>query len=222
MELHIDTSDIDRKMNRLMSKAPEVFNKMTDRWLVGSANKINTESIKIAKREARGIGGGKGAYMNRFKISRIMGEGMTKRIKIYNTAPYSLVIEYGGTWAGKQPPVEPLAKWVSKVLLGSKGKKKKSKRKTSEKGRKEKKPMTEAMRAKARSSRKSKKIAGNKEAMGIAFAIAKSIKKRGLLFKNSQSGQQGKVLVMNRAVKNSEMFINRFLRTSIEKGLNSL
>jgi len=182
IEISIDTSDVKNKVDILSKRAPKVLDKQLTKYLVGGANKIKTESINIARIEAKGLG----HYMQGFGISPIMKFADNEMyIKIYNRMLYSLVIEYGGIWKEMAPPTE-LKKWVEKALG----------------------------------------ISGD-EALSVAFAIAKTYKKkgdmntRGQVFYNSKM-QKGYVATMRRAKDNSLSYLKTFYNYCIDEGIKAI
>lgn len=184
VEVILDTKEFERDLEILSTKAPAVFDFQLKRWLHNSAQIIHTQSVNIAKAEAKGVTSN---YMGGFHISGISrdAEGALW-IKVYNIELYSVVVEYGGYWKRKQPPVQALDEWVNKVIAP----------------------------------------ASDKEALSIAYAIARSMLQKGRQGRRGQkfmeSRRRGRVMTMNRAVDRSKAVILTALGRSVREGLRKL
>jgi len=113
VQVIIADEEMTARLTSLQRRAPKIFDKKIREFLNEGAHKIKLESLRIARREARG---GTGAYVQGFLLDRIKREGngdLSKRI--YNRELYSMVIEYGGRWT-KMPPANVLDQWISKIF----------------------------------------------------------------------------------------------------------
>jgi len=113
MEIVIDMKDFEEKGKRLEKKRPAIFDNAMKSWLWDSAWKVKEHSVKGASRKAKWLG----SYMNSFNIGGVKGGKGNRWIAIFNSQPYSGVIEYGGIWKSKMPPPNVFYKWI-KMKLG--------------------------------------------------------------------------------------------------------
>jgi hypothetical protein len=180
--IYLDTKDIDAKMDYLQKNAPKEFGTAMKSYLYGGSAKIKQESVMIAKREAKDMS----HYMQGFLITPIQEDIHGMFIKIYNAMMYSMVIEYGGKWMSKMPPVSVIADWVQRNIG----------------------------------------ISTIEEAEMFAWAIAKNFVKRSKSGKYGQrfmfSKHRGRVLTMNRAVKNSKTYLELWLSRCIDLAIARL
>jgi len=180
--IYLDTKDVDMKLNSLQRNAPIVFDRAMREYLEGGAAKIKEQSVMIAKTEAKDLS----YYMQGFMISQIQEDIQGLFIKVHNIMDYSMVIEYGGKWIEKIPPIKALTDWVQRNIG----------------------------------------ISTFEEAEMFAWAIAKNFVKRsksgkyGQRFMSSKRG--GRVLTMNRAVKNSKTWLELWLSDCVNRGIASI
>lgn len=217
MDVWIDTTDITDKMDMLKKKSPKAFNKAMNTWLIMGANKIKNESIGIAKVEAVGVTRN---YMRGFKYTNIKKDVLGKFIVIYNSEIYSNVIEKGGHW-NKMPPPQvikgELSEWVQKKLFAIKKRKKKKDR--------VKYKADKIKRTSAKKAQHGKAKSYNWKVKQIAFAIGKALTKNKYEGKGQQfrgSILSGKLLVMYRAFRRSNLYLKNNINLTISKALDSL
>lgn len=97
--------------------------------------------------------------------------GQTYTFKLFFLPPadeYASAMDKGATFPGKQPPIEPIIKWIAQkgIPVQDIAKKRRARTLTALKNRKPRKGL--------------KELSSKQAARSLAFAIAKSIKKKGI------------------------------------------